>query len=197
MLNRFHQYYQEKTTIPIETITLLLEDVKIKKVEKGTVLLKQGDVCHFTFFVLKGLLRSYTIDKLGKEHLIQFAPEDWWIGDRSSFYFNEPSDLYIDVVEDSEIVFLDQPFFDKAASLSPEFTAYNTFALHNNIRHMQRRVNLLLGATAEERYLDFIHLYFDVTLRVPQWMIASYLGVTPESLSRVRKELARKNFKPY
>jgi CRP-like cAMP-binding protein len=69
--------------------------------------------------------------------------------------------------------------------------------LHNSIRFMQRRISLLLGATAEQRYLDFIELYPNLTLRVPQWMIASYLGITPESLSRVRKELATKNFKPH
>ncbi|MPT33677.1 MAG: Crp/Fnr family transcriptional regulator, partial [Flavobacterium sp.] len=74
---------------------------------------------------------------------------------------------------------------------------FNEKALQNHIRHLQKRINLLLAATAEQRYLDFIKLYPDVTLRVPQWMIASYLGITPESLSRVRKELAKRNFKPY
>jgi CRP-like cAMP-binding protein len=69
--------------------------------------------------------------------------------------------------------------------------------LQNHIRQLQKRINLLLGASAEKRYLDFISLYPDLTLRVPQWMIASYLGITPESLSRVRKELAKRNFKPH
>jgi CRP-like cAMP-binding protein len=147
------------------------------------------------FFVEKGLLRLYTIDDLGKEHVIQFAPENWIVSDRSSAYFNQPSDFYIDVVEDSEVVFLDKVFMDKASEQDLNFRHYFEKLLHNHIRHIQRRVSLLLGATAEQRYMDFIKLYPDLMLRVPQWMIASYLGITPESLSRVRKELAKKHFK--
>jgi CRP-like cAMP-binding protein len=92
---------------------------------------------------------------------------------------------------------LDKTFFDHASEVSPSFRQYNERALQNHIRHLQKRINLLLGAPADKRYLDFIKLYPDLTLRVPQWMIASYLGITPESLSRVRKELAKNNFKPH
>lgn len=165
-----------------------------KKVKKGEIVLKAGSICNHSFFVEEGLLRSYSIDQQGKEHMIQFAPENWIISDRSSLLFQEPSEFFIDAVENTTMIMFDEEFVKKASELSVKFRTFNQKALNNHIRHQQKRINLLLSATAEDRYLNFIELYPDVTLRVPQWMIASYLGITPESLSRVRKELARKNF---
>ncbi len=195
MFNEFLLYIRQKVSVSDEQFAGLMATASEKMVKKGSLLLQQGDVCSSTFFVASGLLRSYTIDKSGKEHIIQFAPEDWWISDRNSFYFQQPSMFFIDAAEDSKVVYLNHDFFEKAETRLPGFTTFNSMALHNSIRFMQRRVNLLLAATAEERYLDFITLYPNLTLRVPQWMIASYLGITPESLSRVRKELAKRHFK--
>jgi CRP/FNR family transcriptional regulator, anaerobic regulatory protein len=192
----FLQYLQDKTEMTSENAALLTKDLRTGQISKGDFLSKQGNVCNQTFFVETGLLRAYTLDAQGKEHIIQFAPEGWLISDRSSAYFNEASDFFIEAIEDSTVVFLDPEFNDRASAISANYRHFNNLALQNHIRHLQKRINLLLGATAEERYLDFIRTYPDLTLRVPQWMIASYLGITPEGLSRVRKELARKNFKP-
>jgi CRP-like cAMP-binding protein len=197
MLDSFKTYFQSKTNLTDEQFESITDTLQFKKAEKGSILLQQEDICHYSFFVSKGLLRSYTIDETGKEHIIQFAPENWIISDRSSSYFNEPSQLFIDAIEDTEIVFIDQNFINAAAEISASFRQQDNTALHNHIRQLQKRVNLLLGATAEQRYLDFITIYPSLTLRIPQWMIASYLGITPETLSRVRKELAKRNFKPY
>ncbi|TZF85868.1 Crp/Fnr family transcriptional regulator (plasmid) [Pedobacter sp. BS3] len=197
MLEKFKDYLRVKAGLTDEQFTAISGKLKTRKIAKGTILLRQGEVCHHSFFVSSGLLRSYTIDTAGKEHIIQFAPENWMITDRSSNYFNEPSELFIDAIEDTEFILVTNEFIDAAACSSQSFQRYDNRALHNHIRHLQSRVSLLLGATAEQRYLDFIKLYTELTLRIPQWMIASYLGITPESLSRVRKELAHKNFKPY
>ncbi|WP_347372575.1 Crp/Fnr family transcriptional regulator [Aequorivita sp. Q41] len=180
------QAQAEQLSIPLERINY----------EKGSLLLKKGDVCNHSFFVEKGLLRSYMLDESGKEHVIQFAPENWFIVDRSSVYFNAASESYIEAIEETQVVFIGENFMCKATEVNPNFGRYNDKLLHNHIRQMQKRINLLLGATAEKRYLSFIEMYPNLLLRVPQWMIASYLGITPESLSRVRKELAHKNFKP-
>ncbi len=200
----------ESNTAPTDFTSYLMNTVGLPQIEaeqlsfplqrmqyeKGAILLKRGEVCKHSFFVEKGLLRSYMLEEDGKEHVIQFAPENWFIVDRSSVYFNDPSESYIEAIEDTEVVFIGEDFMCQAAKVSSIFGRYNDKLLHNHIRQMQKRINLLLGATAEKRYLSFIEMYPNLLLRVPQWMIASYLGITPESLSRVRKELAHKNFKP-
>lgn len=194
-MENFKTYLKEKAGLPEEDVARLVNELTMKNVSKGEFLLHEGDVCRYSFFVNDGLLRSYSTDESGKEHIIQFAPENWFITDRSSAYFSEPAELSIDSIENSSVIFIDNTFMEKARAISPGYMQYNERALHNFIRHQQQRINLLLSATAEERYLHFINMYPDLTLRVPQWMIASYLGLTPESLSRVRKELSRKNFK--
>jgi CRP-like cAMP-binding protein len=190
----FKSYLSEIFQVPAHSVEMCGAFVNKIQVSKGQFLLRQGEICDNTFFVESGLLRMYSIDKNGKEHIIQFAPENWLISDRSSLYFNEQSSYFIDAIEDSEIVLLKQDFFINLTKIHPEISINNNLLLHNHIRHLQRRVNLLLGATAEERYLDFMKMYPNVFRRAPQWMIASFLGITPESLSRVRKELSKKNF---
>lgn len=195
MYKNFKTYLVEKSGISDERCESIANELKTLEVKKGTYLLKPGEVCYDTFFVEEGLLRAYTIDKQGKEHIIQFVPENWLMSDRSSAYFDEPADYFIEAIEDTEVILINKEFITKISGESDSFRLYNNRLLHNHIRHLQKRINLLLGATAEERYLDFIKMHTNLTLRVPQWMIASYLGITPESLSRVRKELAKKNFK--
>lgn len=194
-LQAFKNYLFNKAKITDVQFDEMAEGLKERMIKKGAILLRQGDVCSEMYFVATGLLRTYTIDKDGKEHIQQFAPENWWIGDRNSFIFNEPSLFFMDAIEDSGVIAIDRDFTARTEKINPAFVQFNNKLLHNSIRYMQRRIDQLLSATALERYLDFIRLYPNLTLRVPQWMIASYLGITPESLSRVRKELARKNFR--
>lgn len=196
MKQNFYKYLKNKALVKAEHLSRLTELVSVKKIKKDEFLLFKGQVCRHVFFIEKGIVRFYSIDKEGKEHIVQFAPENWFISDRGSVYFGQSSAFFIDAIEDTTVVLLDQHFIKTASEISHEFRNYNEYLLQNHIRHLQNRINLLIGASAKERYLDFIKLYSDLTLRVPQWMIASYLGITPESLSRVRKELAKSNFKP-
>ena len=195
-MHTFRSYLSQKLTITDEQWELMLQHFFKKEIKKGDFLLRQGDVCNYTFFVDKGLLRSFTIDENGKESILQFAPENWFISDRSSIYYNHPSDLFIDALEDTEVIFLKMDFIENITHIIPAFSCVNDDLLQRHIYFMQKRIILLLSATAQERYLNFIELYPELMLRVPQWMIASYLGITPESLSRVRKDLATKHFKP-
>lgn len=192
--NCFDIYLQKNAGISSEDSEDLYESLEKRNFGKGDYLLKKGALCGHSFFVEQGLLRSYTLGEDGKEHIIQFAPENWFIVDRSSVYFNNPSEIYIDAVEDSRVVLIDSDFMERASKMNENFRKFNDKLLHNHIFHIQKRLNLLLGASAEVRYLNFIELYPDLLFRVPLWMIASYLGITPESLSRVRKELAHRNF---
>ncbi|KQR94633.1 Crp/Fnr family transcriptional regulator [Chryseobacterium sp. Leaf180] len=191
----FLNFYLSKILeIPEDRLNLCGVQYETRDISKHDFLLQAGEVCKYTFYVQKGLLRMYSIDKNGKEHIIQFAPENWLISDRSSLHFHEKSVYYIEAVEDSEILFLPEDFFNKLLNEFPNSIEKNNLILQKHVKSLQDRINSLLGETAEERYLKFIKMYPDLMMRVPQWMIASYLGITPESLSRVRKELAKKKF---
>jgi len=195
MLGLFKDYLQKKVALTDEQFALISDKLKIREFDKGEMILMKGEVSSHVYFVLEGLLRSYSIDSKGKTHIIQFAPEQWWLSERNGILFNEESEFFLDAIEATKAVVLPKDFMNEAAKVVPCINDLNSKMLNNAIRFMQKRINMLLSATAEERYLDFIKLYPNLTLRVPQWMIASYLGITPESLSRVRKDLAHRHFK--
>lgn len=196
-MNRFSLKSFLTTNLDVSEIELssILANRKTKKVRKDQFLLRENEISRNTFFVEKGLLRQFSIDKKGKEHTLHFAPENWFVAERESAYCHQPSVYSIQALEDSELVLIDEPFIQELSHKIPGFSEFNNRLLHNHIRHLEHRINLLLSASAEERYLKFIEMYPDILLRVPQIMVSSYLGITPESLSRVRKELAQKNFK--
>jgi CRP/FNR family transcriptional regulator, anaerobic regulatory protein len=195
-MKNINNYLAKVLSVPVEKVNACSLHYEVKKIQKNQFLLQYGEVCRYIYFVEKGLLKMYSIDKNGKEHIIQFAPESWLISDRSSLYFNEKSVYYIEAVEDSEVLLLHSDFINKLIGEFPNSLEKSDILVQKHIKSLQDRINSLLGETAEERYMKFIRMYPDLLLRVPQWMIASYLGITPESLSRVRKELARKNFVP-
>lgn len=187
----FSEFLTTKGQLTQEQIEIIRPFYSLKSYSKGETVMYKGSICEHSFFVEKGLLRFYSIDKQGKEHIVQFAPEGWIISDRSSLYFNEASEYYIDAIEDSVVVKMDSKLFSTASKMNTAFSQMNEHKLQKHIRQMQQRINMLLGANASERYLDFMATYPNISSRIPQWMIASYLGITPESLSRVRKEIVR------
>ncbi|HNF51852.1 MAG TPA: Crp/Fnr family transcriptional regulator, partial [Chitinophagales bacterium] len=178
----FKTYLTSNIALDNDSIDNLMLHCKQQQIYKGDFLLRQGEKCKHSFFVESGLLKQYSIDEKGKEHIIQFAPEKWFISDRESVYFDNPSNYFIQAIEDTKVFVLDELFFQELSLSHPNFLDYNNRLLHNHIRHLQKRITQLLSATAEQRYLDFIQVYPDISLRVPQTMIASYLGITPESL---------------
>ncbi len=188
-------YLTSNLEIDDEMVLSIIQNYTTKTVEKDQFLLRKGEHCKHTFFVENGLLRQFSIDEKGKEHIQLFAPENWFVTDRESSFFNLPSAYFIQALEKSEVILLDENFFNLLSKKIPSFADFNNRLLHNHIRHLQNRINLLLSARAEDRYLQFIKMYPDILLRVPQTMVASYLGITPESLSRVRRDLALKNFR--
>lgn len=191
-MSKIEDYLAKVLEVPLENLDQCSKYYQKKHVKKGSYLLRPGEVARHTYFVEKGLLRMYSIDKNGKEHIIQFAPEGWFISDRSSIHFNHDSIYYIDAVEDSDISTVEVSFFTEIQKFST-VAENNDTLLHRHIKNLQSRVHSLLAETAVERYVNFVKTYPDLTQRVPQWMIASYLGITPESLSRVRKELVKKH----
>lgn len=194
MENNFYKHLSEVLDVPEESVKLCSMHYNVQYFKKGSVLVKEGEINTDRYFVEKGLLRMFSIDKNAKEHVIQFAPEGWIISDSTSQMLKEKSRFFIEAIEDSEVVVLSDEFFFELSQISPKVSERNQRLMLNHIKNLQNRVNALISTTAEERYMDFLRKYPNIMLRVPQWMVASYLGITPESLSRVRKELAKKNF---
>lgn len=162
-----------------------------KKLRKKQFLLQEGDICKYTAFVSKGCLRTYTVDKDAKEHIIQIAIEGWWSTDLYSFLTGEPSTYFIEALEECELLLLDRENREKLMNSIPSFEKLMRLMLENNYIATHRRVNSMMSNTAEERYLNYMKTYPQILQRVPQHMIASYLGITPETLSRIRQALAK------
>ena len=161
-----------------------------KKLKKRQYLLQQDDVAKYVAFVSKGLLRLWASDDKGNEHIVQFALEGWWITDMYSFLTAEPSGYCIDAIEDSELLLLTREANDALLDKVPKMERYFRILTQNSMVSMQRRLMGSFRETAEEKYVKLLAKYPDVVQRVPQHMIASYLGVKPETLSRTRKAIA-------
>jgi len=161
-----------------------------KKLRKRQYLLQEGDVCKYQAFVEKGMLRSYIIDEKGTEHILQFASEGWWIADLSSYLTGDSSLFNLEALEDSELLLLSKPSWDKLMEAIPGFEHYFRIIIQNHLITTQKRLMQSHTETAEEKYLKFTQTYTDCIQRVPQRMIASYLGISRETLSRLRNKLA-------
>jgi CRP-like cAMP-binding protein len=162
--------------------------LKVKKLKKKQYLLQEGDIARHEYFVTKGCLRTYTIDEKGQEHIVQFAIEDWWTGDMYSFLTQTPGKYTIDALEDSELLCLEKSALEELFIKVPKFEKFFRHLLQNAFISLQERVISNLSQTADERYCTFIAKYSDMEKRLPLKQIASYLGITPESLSRIRSQ---------
>ena len=152
---------------------------------KGEIIQRSGDLHSKIYVVKKGLLRSYAIDEKGKEHIFMFGTEEWIIADIESNVFSKPTQLYIDTIEDSEIVVFSLDYL-KTDQSTKEILQKNSKLLTRRIGSLQQRVIQLMSSSAKERYEMFLETYPLLSNRVPQKMIASYLGITPEALSKIR-----------
>lgn len=163
-----------------------------KKLKKHQFLLNEGDVCNYVGFVNSGCLRKYSINNKGAEHIVQFAIEDWWVSDMDSFLSGLPATYNIDVLQDSEVLLLENSSRDKLLNECPKMERFFRLLIEANHVATYQRITDSLGASAEERYLKFIKTYPKLFETVSQNQIASYLGITPQSLSRIRKDLTQK-----
>ena len=177
--------------LPPELIEMLSKGTQAQAVKKGTILQSGDKQGTKSYFVRKGLLRSFTIDEKGKEHVFMFAPEGWIVGDFESQVKGSRS-LMIDALEDSEIDVLDTRMLGELENFPVEVLREQVNKLVRRVSVLQHRVIMLLSASGADRYLEFLKTYPNITQRVPQRMIASYLGITPEALSKIRGELAKK-----
>jgi len=164
---------------------------KEKRVKKRQFILQEGEICKHNTYVLEGCFKMYLVDPNGKEHNLQFAIENWWIGDIGSFHSNTPSKLNIEAIENSIILQVSKEDQLKLFTNYPKFNQIFRVLAENAMVGLQRRVLQNISSTAEERYLDFLERHPNLFNRISNVQIASYLGVTPEFLSTVRKKIAK------
>lgn len=159
-----------------------------KRVKRRQFILQEGAVSRFNTFVVEGCFRMYMVDEKGKEHNLQFAIENWWIGDIGSFYSEKPSKLYIEAMENSIVLQIRKEDQLRLFVEHPKFNRIFRVFTENALVSFQNRVLQNISSTAEERYLDFLDRYPQLFNRISNVQIASYLGVTPEFLSTIRKK---------
>jgi CRP-like cAMP-binding protein len=193
MFEKFLESVGQKVTVgPVE-----LEKLKPffipKKVRKRQYILNAGDVCHYITFVEKGLLRSFTVDDDGREHVVQFASEGWWISDVGSFVSGKDALYNIEALEDGELLHLTRQAMDELLVQFPVMEKFFRLLMQNNIVALQRRVVAYMSLSAEEKYLKLMEVAPDILNRASQQHIASYLSVTPETLSRIRKKISERD----
>ena len=165
---------------------ILLAKLQYKKLSKKDFLLKRGQVCSGNFFVLSGCVRLYSLTANGTEQILQFAIPGWWISDYHSFQNNIPSEYCIQAVEDSEIAFISRSDADELFQQIPVLNNYFRLLMQRAYVAALRKMELLLCISAEDRYHQFVNDFPDFVQRIPQYMLASFLGFTPEFLSMLR-----------
>lgn len=191
MYEVFLEHINRKVPLTEEDRAIIKTYLTPKKVRRKQYLLQEGDVCKNIFFVEKGALREYSLDESGREHILQFALEGWAISDLYSFLTGEPATYTIDAIEDSELVMVSKSAHEELLKKVRSYETFTRLNITGAYLAMQRRLTSTISATLEERYEAFVALYPHIAERVPQHMIASYLGLTPETLSRVRKRMLK------
>jgi CRP-like cAMP-binding protein len=161
--------------------------LKPRKLLKRQYFLQAGDVCKYTGFIVKGSAKTFTVDEKGHEHILKLSIENWWLADFESFYHLTPSRYNIEALEDLEVLQVTNAQVEEFFAPIPAFTAMQEIIKQNYAIANQKRVQAAISYTAEERYEDLINNYPHFLRRFPQNMIASYLGISPETLSRIRK----------
>jgi CRP-like cAMP-binding protein len=192
MFNIFKSYLQNKITLAEHEIELLARISIVKKLRKHQFLLQEGDVWKYNAFVCSGLVKTFSIDPKGQEHIMNFSPENYWTGDRESLTTGNPSDFNIMALENSDLILIKKEDFDHVCQQIPQLDNLVNNILHKSYLVAQKRIHANISLSTEQRYDDFVQKHPSLINRIPQHMIASYLGVASETLSRIRTQAAKK-----
>lgn len=191
MFEKFAVYLKERASLTSEQLDEIHAVTINKRLRKRQYLLQEGNVCHYNCFVAKGCLRLYRVGEDGVEHILRFAVENWWISDQESYNNGTPSKNNIDALEDSELLLIEKNDFNHIVNNFPNFRTFKDALKARSFDVSQNRIMSNISDTAEEKYKNFIKAYPDISNRVPLHMIASFLGVSRETLSRIRNQFTK------
>ena len=185
----FLDYISKHISLTPEEEGKLLSSVQKRKYLKNQYIVQQGDVCRYENFVLSGCLRTFYVDNNGNEHTVMFAIENWWSADLGSFLTQTPADYNIKCLENTEVIRISYDTIERLYIEIPKLERFFRIIIQNSVVAIEKRVVRGFSMTAKERYLHFKEQYPKIEQRVPQYMIASYLGITKEFLSKIRSQL--------
>jgi CRP/FNR family transcriptional regulator, cyclic AMP receptor protein len=192
MFDAINKHVLKHVNLTEEELSLFNLLLELKKVPKKTMLLHEADICNFELYINKGCIRNYYIDENGFEVILQFATEDWWVSDIASFHNHTPSNMFIETLEDCELLILSPQTKEELLSKVPKLERMFRLMVQKNLSVLQKRFLNTITTSAQEKYLDFIERYPTMPQRVAQHYIASYLGISAEFLSKVRTKLSKK-----
>lgn len=192
MLNVLKDYIESKIQLSENDWVLINEAFIPVKVKKKQYLLREGDVCRHLWFVCKGCLRMYQEDSKGHEHILTFAFENYWLGDRDSAISETPSKYHIEAIEDCDVLQISKEKLNELYQQIPVFREMHLALQQRNFSKLQERMQKTLSLSAEEKYEDILDKQSEILHRVPLSMVASYLGISRETLSRIRANQLKK-----
>ncbi len=189
MYKLFFQKFNEKVSLTPEEEALIQQYITPKKLRKKQYLLQETDICKYVAFVEKGSLRAYILDDKGDEYITAFALEGWTISDLTSYLKEEPATLNIEALEDCELVLISRTAHEALLLKLPKYETYMRLLITDAYIAMQKRMTNMISLSLDERYKAFTEMNQELFQRVPQHMIASFMGLSPETLSRVRSRI--------
>ncbi|WP_343658943.1 Crp/Fnr family transcriptional regulator [Chryseobacterium sp.] len=192
MFDIFLKYLTDKIALSEQEIQLIESVCTSKKLRKKQFLLQEGEVWHYNAFICRGMVKTFSIAENGTEHIISFAPENYWTGDRESLINGTPSRLNIDAIEPTELIIIEKSDFEKICADIPQLNQLMNQIIQKSFIVSQNRILANISFTAEEKYQNFLEKYPHIVNRIPQHMIASFIGITPETLTRLRRNRIKK-----
>lgn len=190
--NSINQYVNKCAVFSEHEIQLFDDLLQHITVKKKTMLLREGEICNFEAYILKGCIRTFCMDENGAEVILQFAVEDWWVSDIASFHEQTPSKLYIETLENCELLILTHEAKEELLMKVPQFERVFRLMVQRNLSVTQNRLVNTIAKPAQDRYVEFLERYPSVAQRVAQHYIAAYLGISAEFLSKIRAKMSAK-----